>query len=659
MALVLVLMVLLPGVGARAEEAPAWVTAADKQNPMTADETRAFMKRLAKFVEENHLKKNENTPQRGMIYEYFDVRRKGQFDQFVQGEALDTMHDGAWFGAALVVAYRATGDEYYRELLVRWVIPFYCRMLNHSDELFAADRDDADAKANRFTGENAHTPGEKGFVPYWWDDGASVSLERRQKKQKLGIFSCVDNLWQKDNQMFLLDGYSRGSSNHMAQDLGVFVQQAWLLMKDGKDETSRKLAGELAEAAKNLAENRRRHHGRIPMCESPTALANGDAAAMKSLADPDDQRLFTPDNHYTRALRDFKPGQRMSVPGFADDQEYRYYSGIARAGGDLPRPLALRLIYDAYTQPMLYRIYSDDAPVPPGINVFDLHPYYFRDGKPEDYRSDRKGPNKKPRPIGSRFGPQNMAVSGIALQAIKKWPGIWEQNRAINAAFDVQIFDRIPKPEDGATIFSAGASRVWFGAEGTVWFSCTRESLRVSGLFSVESLQVRIFSRAKGDGESITINLSKTAGISIMDKQGQELKVKGKVKQSETNPKSFSYSVTLPFTSTIAAAPWMNGVELGRYSLRWSERKPVDFVLSSAQEQVKEHLERELAGGLRTWEAIFNEMGYIPSGIGTGQDFDHFSDSGGYAHLLHAAAEWLMVLEGKNDWEMNQFPKPR
>src|SRR4029434_10388599 len=123
---------------------------------------------------------------------------------------------------------------------------------------------------------------------------------------------------------------------------------------DGKDETSRKLAGELAEAAKNLAENRRWHHGRIPMCESPTALANDDAAAMKSLDDPNDQRPFTPDNHYTRALRDFKPGQRMSLPGFADDQEYRYYSGIARAGGELPRPLALRLIYDAYTQPMLY-----------------------------------------------------------------------------------------------------------------------------------------------------------------------------------------------------------------------------------------------------------------------------------------------------------------
>jgi hypothetical protein len=497
-----------------AEELPKWAKAADEKKPMTAEETRGFMKTLARYVEENHLKKKENSAQRGMIYEYFDVRRKGEFDQFVQGEALDTMHDGAWFGAGLVAAYRATGDEYYRVWLVRWVIPFYCNMLNNSDTLFALDRDDANPKATRFKGENAHTPGEKGFVPYWWDDGGSVSFERRRKKQRLGDFSCVDNLAGKENPNYLLDGYSRGSSNHMAQDLGVFVQQAWLLMKDGEDETSRKLARELAEAAKSLAENRRRRHGRIPMCEAPTALANKDAAAMKALPKAGDERLYRPENHYTKAVRDFKAGQRYSVPGFADDQEYRYYAGIAQAGGELPRPLAFKLIFDAYTQPMLYRMYSDDAPVPPGIGVFDLHPYYFRDGKPEDYRSQRKGPGKRPRPIGSRFGPQNMAVSGWALQALRKWPGVWDEQRAKGA-----------------------------------------------------------------------------------------------------------------------------------------HQENVD------EAAVKVALERELGGGLRTWEAIFDEHGYIPSGMGTGQDFDHFSDSGGYAHLLHAAAEWLMYLEGKSDWEIHRVPK--
>jgi len=73
-------------------------------------------------------------------------------------------------------------------------------------------------------------------------------------------------------------------------------------------------------------------------------------------------------------------------------------------------------------------------------------------------------------------------------------------------------------------------------------------------------------------------------------------------------------------------------------------------------------LERELGGGLRTWEAIFDKYGYIPTGIGChsilpGVVWDKFSDSGGCAHLLSAAAGWLMCLEKKNDWELHRVPK--
>jgi len=112
----------------------------------------------------------------------------------------------------------------------------------------------------------------------------------------------------------------------------------------------------------------------------------------------------------------FEPGKTYPLPGFADDQQYRYYFGIARAGGKMPEPLAFKTIYDAYTEPMLYRLYSDDAPVPPGINRFDLHPYNFRDGKPEDYRSQRKGHYNRPRPTGSRMGPQKHGLLRLGLQ---------------------------------------------------------------------------------------------------------------------------------------------------------------------------------------------------------------------------------------------------
>jgi hypothetical protein len=49
---------------------PAWAEA-HKKPPMTAAETRAFIMRLAKFVRDHHMKQAGQSPQRGMIYEYF------------------------------------------------------------------------------------------------------------------------------------------------------------------------------------------------------------------------------------------------------------------------------------------------------------------------------------------------------------------------------------------------------------------------------------------------------------------------------------------------------------------------------------------------------------------------------------------------------------
>src|SRR4051812_4472969 len=83
-------LALFPGASAVALDAdrdPAW-TEAQKAPPMNADETRAFMKQLAQYVFDHHLKKTEGSAQRGMTYEYFHVARAGQFDQFIQGEAL-------------------------------------------------------------------------------------------------------------------------------------------------------------------------------------------------------------------------------------------------------------------------------------------------------------------------------------------------------------------------------------------------------------------------------------------------------------------------------------------------------------------------------------------------------------------------------------------
>jgi hypothetical protein len=48
------------------------------------------------------------------------------------------------------------------------------------------------------------------------------------------------------------------------------------------------------------------------------------------------------------------------------------------------------------------------------------------------------------------------------------------------------------------------------------------------------------------------------------------------------------------------------------------------------------------------------QYGYIPTHIGRNAFWDGLSDSGGYAHLLSAGAEWLLYLDGKNDWEVHR-----
>lgn len=494
---------------------------ADEPKPFTADETRAFMRQLCDFAVEHHMKRDDS-PQRGMMYEYLWWQKRGQPGQFIQGEALDTMHDGAWFANAMVNAHRATGDARYKEVLMKWLLPFYLKMLNHSVDLFSPDavdvRDDM-----RDTWKNSKEwllqGRENGFVPYWWDDGTSVSLEMLGKKTERPAFPCTNAFAGKANADFHLSGWSHGSSNHLAQDLAILVQQAWVMLHGSKDANEQKLAAECALAAKNLQECRARHgSGNIFDVMAACALTNGDAELMKRVAawDKESERIIQ--NHFTKAVTLFQPGQKCSTPGFADDDMYLYYGGVAKHG-TLTRPLALKLAFDAFTHPLLWQMYRDDAPVPPGINRFDLTTLNFIDGKPEHLASQGKGPHGKPLPIGSRMGPQNMAVCGWALQAMKQ-----------------------------------------------------------------------------GD-----------AFANIADE------VKAKVEE-------------------ITGKPGLNG-------------------------DVKAWLERELGCGLRTWQNIFKEHGYIPTGIGCqsvmpGVAWDEFSDNGGYAHLITAASMWLMVLEGKRDWEL-------
>lgn len=640
---------------------PAW-TQAHLKPPMTVEETRAFMKRLALFVFDNHLKRDAKSAQRGMIYEYVHVERKGQVDQFIQGEALDTMHDGAWFAAALVHAYRATGDRFYKEFLTRWVLPFYLKMLNHGDELFTSERNDGrpgDDRAWRASKEWLLQGREKGFVPYWWDDGGSVSLDMLARRDKDEHVICAgrNELAGQPNPDRRLSGYSHGSSNHLAQDLAVMLEAAWLMLKDSSDSVDKKLATEIAEAAKNLQDCRARHGSpNIPAVRAALALTSGDAAVRKTLPEETWKSVATARSDYRRALYDFKPGEPVTVPGFTDDQEYRYYVAIAR-DGTLAKPAAFRLIYDSLTLPTLYSYYSDDEPAPPGINVFDLAPYKFVGGKPSDYRSDRKGPFKRARPTGSRMGAQNMVCCGWALQVLRANPGLWEERYQRECSNDLRVcFDEFPatgKPLDEMTPLAS----VTLG-NVTLRLVSNRAKLRMDGECKGDTATIKIFSRPDAQGSHAIITLGKDKTMRAVNDKSEPLLV-----EAEMVPTGDGFRISflhLPYTIVKNQKAWANGLEHGRYSVQVGDAMR-NFYLTSNERQVAMWLERELAGGLRTWEAVFDKYGYIPTGIGChsvlpGLVWDKFSDTGGYAHLLSAAAQWLMYLEKKNDWEAQRVP---
>lgn len=622
------------------------------QEQLSKEEIRLFMKKLATFVAEKHMRTSKDTMQHGMIYEYRDMRKEKAPACFVQGEALDTMHDGAWFGVAMVNASLATGDPIYRNLLENNVLPFYCRVLNHSDKIFSLKTNHARPAAQQIWAQQKEwlfQEGEKGFVPYWWDDGGSVSLERLRDKDQLPAFPSFDQFVsdKKPNPDFVLSGFSLGSSNHLAQDLGVLLQLSWLYYREYKGKEGDCFRSELSDAAQNLQASRMRHHGHIPMCDAPAALVLSDPAFMRLVPDASILNFALLNNHYRQALEATISDRKYPTPAFADDQQYKYYAAIARHG-NLPRAAAFKLVYDAFTEPKLYRYYSDDALVAAGMNRFDLHPINFISGKPADYRSDKKGPSGKPRPMGSRFGPQNMIQCALALQAFKQFPDLWDTSieTFYKNIVRVNIHDPIMNPGKNSIPVNLSLGKHVVAIEATPSLIALKATLPIN----IKKLRIAQVQDSKRFGCDLII---KDDGV--LEARSFAGALLGGKFSATLDRGNRIIDCIIPTTVDKAQSPWMNCIELEKYSMT-IEGDEVEFVLASIQADVVKSLEREVAEGIFNWSKVFATKGYIPTGIEAGSDWDHYSDTGGYAHLISACSQYLNHLEGKKDWEMLRIP---
>ena len=139
------------------------------------------------------------------------------------------------------------------------------------------------------------------------------------------------------------------------------LEVTWLLFRDSSDLAEKKLADRIAEAARNLQDCRTRHgFPSIPAVLAACALANGDLDLLKKIPDERWQAALAQKNHYRAAFAEFVQGKKQSLPGFADDQQYRYYAAIAR-NRTLTEPMAWKTVYDALSEPMAFDKYYDDA----------------------------------------------------------------------------------------------------------------------------------------------------------------------------------------------------------------------------------------------------------------------------------------------------------
>jgi hypothetical protein len=383
-----------------AEKAPV---ANARKGAWTRPELAAFMKELTRYVVTHHMRRDDS-PMRGKIYEFY-MPATGQQGY---GGGWDTMHDGAWFANACILAYRASGDPYYLEIVERWVLPFYLKMLNHSDTLFP-DRQKAYSDSQVLPPERATAC--KGSVPYWWDDGHGVNFDAMANGFTLE--RLVGPKWGATNLLAddvhgRLSGYSHGTSNHLALDLFPMLANYWLVTRDPA----------AAEALHHL------HACRIHQMKMDIAfLAIADLAShgqrdeAYKIAGAYDTSPWPPRSPLYAAMVEKK---RVLLPPFIDDPAAAYYASMMgrRVGPGTAKRLA-QVTHDCLV--LADRWYGSHRR-PRGLNYSADSPkqVWIDGGKFTSLAGEI--PEVL---VGSRMGPQCVWASGLCLQLLAAFPDSW------------------------------------------------------------------------------------------------------------------------------------------------------------------------------------------------------------------------------------------
>ncbi|MEI9897925.1 MAG: hypothetical protein WDN28_29725 [Chthoniobacter sp.] len=259
-----------------------------------------FMHELADFVEKNHVVTDPAHKTYGMVYEFWKDGKK------MQEFGLDSMHDGAWFLSALVVAQRADPKGGWLARAQKYEVPFYTNLLNHSDRLFPKMQP---------TEEDKHpwTAPLKGWAPRGWDDGTG---------------------FERKNGQPMPDAYFTGS-NHLAEDLADALLNVWLSTRDPQ----------VAEAAAHLRDYKEECFGPIQGIDVAAAVSAGQADAFLKYKSPDvSAHAFAP------CYAGLFEKKATALPVYDDGLAWLYRQGTAGAliSGELPHGFTANAIARSY-----------------------------------------------------------------------------------------------------------------------------------------------------------------------------------------------------------------------------------------------------------------------------------------------------------------------
>jgi len=626
-----------------------------------------FMHELVDFVEKNHVVTDPARKTYGMVYEFWNDGKK------MQEFGLDSMHDGAWFMSSLVVAQRAdpTGDWLARAQ--KYEVPFYTNLLNHSDRLFPKMLP---------TEEDNHawTAPLKGWAPRGWDDGSGFDRKSLQP---------------------MPDGYFTGS-NHLAEDLADALLNVWLATRDPQ----------VAEAARHLREYKQEYFGPIQGIDIAADVTAGQADAFLKYRFPE----FS-----LRSLLPCYPGlfEKKAVPLAAYDDglawSYRQATAGALISGELPRGFTAHTIARCYGAIAGMESFFDDRPYPYGAWFFDIQrPPACLDGKG---KLDRYSSTSKDF-YGSR-GVQFAWLAAALLPELKSQPALWDSAvKTIPGDLIVRMVDD-PPATDGVkdAIYGKSAPLGDDTAQVTlisdprnlhVFIETTRPQLTIT--FQEENGEAHAaVETAAREGEAHGSNhKNRTKSKKASSENGDAVRKKDSAAKDNANAEPGEITIThggkltvakegkwtavnekgeallsaavfkpgmfkqgsgdawvaevrIPYTFVPAQNGWINGVDFGRYQVGIDTAPPRTICILSDPARIQKRLENCVLGSIDYWNKVWKERGIIPSGWHsptTPAGAWEVSDAGGYAHLIHAIALWLIYEDGGREWEIirEQFP---